>query len=117
MQVNLTTDELIAFLNGTLASQVADAVVAKLLPLFQVVQQEETQIMATIADIQAAVANETTVEQGVITLLGQLSQELQAAIAANDPAAMQAVVDQINANSANLAAAVQANTPAAPAGP
>lgn len=71
-------------------------------------------IMATLADIQSAVAAETTVEQGVVVLLQKLSADLQAAMAANDPTAMQAVVDQINANSAALAAAVTANTPATP---
>lgn len=70
--------------------------------------------MATLTDIQAAVAAETTVEQSVITLLGTLSTDLQAAIAADDPAALQAVVDTITQNSAALAAAVTANTPAAP---
>lgn len=117
MQVTLTPDELTALLTGFFADQVADRVVAKLQPLLVPLETQETKIMATLADIQSAVANETTVEQSVITLLGQLSQELQAALAANDPAAMQSVVDQINANAANLAAAVQANTPAAPPSP
>ena len=75
----------------------------------------EQRIMATLADIQAAVAAETTVENSVVALLQTLSADLQAAIAANDPAAMQTVVDTINANAATLAAAVTANTPAAPA--
>lgn len=74
-------------------------------------------IMATMADIEAAVAAETAVEQSVITLLGQLSAELTAALAANDPAAMQHVVDELNANSAALSAAVAANPPAAPPAP
>lgn len=69
--------------------------------------------MATLADIQAAVAAETTVEQSVITLLNTLSADLKAAIASNDPAAMQAVVDQLNTNAQTLAAAVTANTPVA----
>ncbi len=69
--------------------------------------------MATIADVQAAVTNETTVVGGVVTLLNQLSALLKAAIASNDPAALQAVVDSINANATTLANAVNANTPAA----
>lgn len=68
-------------------------------------------ILASIADLKSAVANEASVEQGVITLLQTLSADLQAAIANNDPVAMQAVVDQINNNSAALADAVKANTP------
>lgn len=71
-------------------------------------------IMATLADIQAAVAAETSVEISVVTLLGQISQQLKDAIASNDPAAMQAVVDQLEQNRQHLAAAVTANTPAAP---
>jgi hypothetical protein len=74
-------------------------------------------IMATLADIGAAVAAEQTVEQGVIVLLQNLSADLKAAIASNDPVAMQAIVTTIDANSAALAAAVTANTPAAPTPP
>lgn len=71
-------------------------------------------IMASLADITAAVAAETTVEASVVALLTQLSADLQAALANNDPVAMQAVVDSINANAAAMAAAVAANTPAPP---
>lgn len=74
---------------------------------------KETKEMATIADIQAAVTAEKTVEDSVVTLLQTLSADLKAALAANDPAALQAVVDSINTNAAALAAAVTANTPAA----
>jgi hypothetical protein len=77
----------------------------------------EQRIMASLADIQAAVAAETTVENSVVALLQTLSADLQAAIASNDPAAMQAVVDTINTNTAALAAAVTANTPAAASPP
>lgn len=70
--------------------------------------------MASLADITAAVAAETTVEAGVVTLLQQLSADLTTAMANNDPVAMQAAVDAITANTATLAAAVTANTPVAP---
>ena len=69
--------------------------------------------MATLQDITAAVAEEKTVEDSVVTLLQTLSADLKAALANNDPAAMQAIVDQINANATTLASAVTANTPAA----
>lgn len=69
--------------------------------------------MATLADIQAAVTAEQTVEAGVVTLLQTLSADLKAAMASNDPVALQAVVTQIDANTAALSAAVAANTPAA----
>ena len=55
----------------------------------------ETIIMATLADIQADVASETTVIDSVVTLLSGLHDQLVAALAANDPAALQAVVDSL----------------------
>jgi len=67
-------------------------------------------------NLTAAVNAEKTVEQSVITLLGTLSSELQAALTASgtpDPA-IQSIADQITANTAALAAAVTANTPASP---
>lgn len=71
-------------------------------------------IMAQIDDLKAAVANETTVEQSAITLLGSLSAQLQAALNGGNPTAdVQAVIDTMNANQTALAAAVTANTPAA----
>ena len=73
--------------------------------------------MATLADIQAAVARETSVETSVVTLLQNISSQLQAALASNDPVAMQAVVDQLNTNAQTLADAVTANTPPAPPAP
>lgn len=72
-----------------------------------------------VQDLQAAVANDTTVEQSAITLLQGLSAQLKAAIVASatagDLTAVEAVAQQIDANSTSLAAAVAANTPAAPA--
>ena len=79
--------------------------------LFHTIISNQEKIMATLADIQAAVAAERTVEDSVVTLLQTLSADLKAAIAANDPAAMQAVVDTIDQNTAALSAAVTANTP------
>lgn len=70
--------------------------------------------MASIQDIQDAVAAETAVVESAIVLLTQLHDELAAAIAANDPAALQAVVDSIGAEKQKLADAIVANTPAAP---
>jgi hypothetical protein len=75
---------------------------------------KENKLMATVADIQAAVAAEKTVEDSAVTLLQQLTTLLKDAVAANDPVALQAVVDSLTANSAALASAVTANTPAAP---
>lgn len=67
--------------------------------------------MATLADVQAAVRAERTVEDSIVVLLNQLAQMLKDAIAANDPAAMQAVVDDLTKNAADMSAAITANTP------
>ena len=74
----------------------------------------EINIMATMQDIQAHIASQSTVEDSVVALLSQVSQQLKDAQAQNDPAAVQAVIDQIDANTQKLTDAVTANTPAAP---
>jgi hypothetical protein len=71
--------------------------------------------MATLADIQAAVAAENSVVQSAVTLLQGLKAQLDAAIASNDPAALAQLSSDIQAQTAALSAAVAANTPAAPA--
>jgi|SRR5215469_15155102 len=73
----------------------------------------ELKSMATLQDVQNAVAAEQTVINGVTTLLQQLSQQLKDALASEDPAAIQGLIDQINQNANALANAVAANTPAA----
>lgn len=65
--------------------------------------------MANIAALEAAVAEETTVQQSAITLLENLSKMVKDA--GTDPAKLQAVVDQLNSNRSALAAAIVANTP------
>lgn len=75
---------------------------------------KENLIMATIQDISAAVAAESTVDDSIITLLNQIVQQLKDAQASNDPAAMDAVVASIQANTKKLSDAVTANTPTAP---
>lgn len=86
--------------------------VEELYDLVVKVLHKENANMATLADIQAAVAAETTVEASVVTLLQQLASDLKAAQASNDPVAMQAVVDKLTANANTMAAAVAANTTA-----
>lgn len=68
--------------------------------------------MATLSDIQSAVAAQNTVEQSVVSLLQNLTSEIKAAQASSDPAAMDAVVASIEANTKVLSDAVSANTPA-----
>jgi len=75
------------------------------------VRKRSKSIMTDLTALQQAVANETTVEQSLITLFNGLAQQLKDA--GSDPVAIQAVVDQLNQNAANMAAAITANTPAA----
>lgn len=70
-------------------------------------------IMATIAEVEAAVARNTDAENSVVTLLEGISQQLKDAKAAGDPAALDKVIAELDANTAKLAAAVTNNTPAA----
>lgn len=84
--------------------------------LHQLVNKQEL-AMATISDLTAAVAAQTTVTASVDTLLSKIATDLKAALAGNNPpAAVQAILDGINANTSALSAAVTANTPAAPGG-
>lgn len=70
-------------------------------------------LMATLADIQAAIAAEKEEEDKIIALLQQMSTDnkqmaidLAAAIAANDPAAIQGIVDSLNANTTAMDQAI-----------
>lgn len=69
-------------------------------------------LMATIQDVQNAVANEATVDQSIVTLLQNIVQQLKDAQASGDPAQLDAVVASIQANTKVLSDAVTANTPA-----
>jgi hypothetical protein len=73
----------------------------------------ERQIMPTIVDIQAAIAAQTTVGQGVVALLHQLHASFSEANASEDPAAVQNALDALKANTKALSDAVLANTPSA----
>ena len=79
------------------------------------INKQLNKIMTTIDEIQADVTDETTVIDGVVTLLNNLSALLAAA--GTDPVKLQALKDSIDANKAKLAAAVAANTPAATPAP
>jgi ABC-type transporter Mla subunit MlaD len=68
--------------------------------------------MASLDELTAAVAAQTTVVDSAVTLLGQLAQMVRDA--GTDPAALAALADQIEAQSAELADAVTANTPETP---
>lgn len=92
----------------------ADTKLDRAIGMLNQLLQQGINIMATIDDITAAVAAETSIVQSAALLLASLHDQLTAALATADPAKIQAVVDQIGVNSAALAAAVAANTPAAP---
>lgn len=78
--------------------------------------------MATVADVQAALAANETKEATIIGLLQTEAQtlkdtqaQLAAAIAAGgDPTALQAVVDKMTADGANMDAAIASVTPPPP---
>ena len=71
--------------------------------------------MATLADLQAAVAADAAVDTSAITLIQGLAAQIQTLITQGaDPAALQALVDSINSSTAALADAVTANTPIVP---
>ncbi len=74
-------------------------------------QTQGRKIMATLADVQAAVTAEDTVIDSAVALI----QGLAAQVAALQPnqAAIDALAADIKAKSDSLAAAVAANTPAA----
>lgn len=87
--------------------------------LTQVLKLEQTE-MATVADVQSALANLTSKEDVALQLLqaekasiDALTAQLAAAQAASsDPAALDAVVATVNQLAANVDAAVAAVTPA-----
>jgi hypothetical protein len=76
------------------------------------VDRKETAEMATLDDLTQAVADASTVDESIITLLDNIAAQLAAA--QTDPAKIQAVIDTINAEKQRVADAVTANTPAAP---
>jgi len=74
------------------------------------VLNKENLLMATLQDVTAAVAAESTVDDSIIVLLNGIVQQLKDAQASNDPAALDVVVANIQANTAKIQAAVTANT-------
>jgi hypothetical protein len=67
-------------------------------------------IMATLADVTAAVARNTDAEDAALVYLKDIAQKLKDAIAANDPAALDKLVADIDANTAKAAAAIVQGT-------
>lgn len=84
-------------------------------PRLDRVQHLLENIVATMQDLTAKVAECVKVEEGAITLINGLSQQLKDAMAQNNPQAIQTVIDQLDAEKAKLAAAIGSNTPTPPA--
>lgn len=64
---------------------------------------------AAMDRLAASINTQTTIQQGVITLLSDISNKLRNN--AHDPSKIIALADVVDANNAALAAAIQANTP------
>ncbi len=75
-------------------------------------EQKDTQIMAALDDLKAAVAAEDTVVDSAVVLLKGLKDALDAAIASGNPADLTALSADIGARTKALSDAVAANTPA-----
>jgi len=78
------------------------------------VLNKENYIMATIQDVNAAIAAESSVDDSIIVLLNGIVQQLKDAQASNDPAALDTVIAGITANTKKIQDAVTANTPVTP---
>jgi hypothetical protein len=93
-------------------------VLGQILNEVKTIKQELTKMALDISALTTAVANETTVEQSAITLVGGLAAQIQTLINNSgntvDPVALQALVTQMTNSQTALAAAVAANTVAAP---
>lgn len=78
-----------------------------------ITHKDELNMNPTLDSIKQQVADEKTVIDGAVALMGGLKAKLDAAIATGDMAKVQEISDAIGANSSELAAAVAANTVAA----
>jgi len=109
----------IAALNGRLLQQ--SLTLASIQSKLDTLISGASKMALDITALQTAVANETTVDNSVLTLISGLAAQITDLIAASgntvDPVALQAIVTQMTTNAAGLQAAVSANTPAAPASP
>lgn len=71
----------------------------------------ENTMASAIDHLRAAVTAQTTVTQGVVTLLQDLNTRLREAIDNEDSDAIEAIAEELEKNTASLASAVVANTP------
>jgi predicted nucleic acid-binding Zn-ribbon protein len=74
------------------------------------IERKQDAMSKHLDDLTAAVTEETSVDQSIVTLLNGIAAQLEAA--KGDEAALDNLTAQIRANSAAISAAVTANTPA-----
>jgi hypothetical protein len=83
--------------------------------MLQTLTNMETKMTISLDALSAAVANNSTIEGSVVTLLQQLASQIAAIPPSNDPAtqaSLDALVATLSQNDTTLASAVVANTPA-----
>jgi hypothetical protein len=85
--------------------------------LTTLLNKNQEMLMSTIAELEADVVAQTTVEASVVALLQSLTATLKDAISTGDQTAINNAVAGIEANTQALADAVVANTPSAPSTP
>lgn len=88
-------------------------VVIRLKRLEGLITRNQERLMATIAELTAAVTRNTDVDESVLAMVTGIVQQLKDAQAQNDPAAIAALITQLDANTAKMSEAVTANTPSA----
>jgi len=86
----------------------------EVISMLRQILHKENIIMATLQDVLADVQQESDIDDSIITLLTNISQQLKDAQAQNDPAAIQSVINQIDANKKKISDAVTANTSVQP---
>ncbi len=85
------------------------------------IKAQQEKLMATVAELAAAVEAQSTIVDSIVTLVANLEQEVKDALADTSlspeaQAQLDAAFAKIKDNSDKMAAAVTANTPAAPEG-
>lgn len=83
----------------------------EVLRLLRLIVEKEERIMATLAELQAAVAAEDTVIDSAVALINGLADQIAAL--QPDQAAIDALAVEVRGKTADLSAAVTARTPAA----
>jgi hypothetical protein len=113
------TVPILSRLRGSIACRVKPAVIIRILAQLETIDRKADTIMATVADVQAALAANESKETTIIGLLQaeaatlkETQAQLAAAIAGgSDATALQGVVDKLAADSAAMDAAIASVAP------